>query len=85
MAPSENDLRDELIVQLKDSLTKSREMMNNEKLDVKTRERWTQLHTNTAQVLNSILRDQQYKDWENRLRELEQYGHIPKRTIGGRS
>ena len=55
--------------------------MLNEKLDVKTRERWTQMHTNTAQVLNQILKDQQFKEWENRLRELESRGYVPKGTV----
>ena len=56
-------------------------MMLNERLDVRTRERWTQMHTNTAQVLNQILRDRQFKEWENRLRELESMGHIPRGTV----
>ncbi len=56
--------------------------MLNERLDVRTRERWTQMHTNTAQVLNQILRDRQFKEWENRLRELESMGHIPSGTVG---
>jgi hypothetical protein len=58
----------------------SREMMLNQKLDPKTRERWTQLHTNTAQVLNQVLRDKQYREWEKRLKELEISGHIPRKT-----
>lgn len=45
--------------------------MLNEKLDAKTREAWTQKHTNTAQVLNMVLRDSQLKDWERRLKEME--------------
>jgi len=57
----------------------SREMMMNLKLDPKTRERWTQLHTNTAQVLNTVLRDKQYEDWEKRLKELEAAGHLPRK------
>ncbi len=56
-------------------------MMLNEKLDVKTRERWTQMHTNTAQVLNQILRDRQFKEWEKRLRELEARGRILRGTL----
>ncbi len=55
--------------------------MLNERLDVRTRERWTQMHTNTAQVLNQILRDRHFKEWENRLRELESMGHIPRGRI----
>jgi len=77
--PSDDALRDEVVRQLRESLSRSREMMQNEKLDARTRERWTQLHTNTAQVLNQVLRDQQAKDWEKRLKELEKAGHLPRR------
>jgi len=55
-------------------------MMTDKKLEPKVRERWTQLHTNTAQVLNQVLRDQQAKDWEKRLKELEAAGHLPRRV-----
>ena len=56
--------------------------MLNEKLDVKSRERWTQVHTNTAQVLNQVLRDRQFKDWEKRLGELEARGRRLRGSIG---
>ncbi len=69
------------MAQLRESLNKSREMMLNEKLDVKTREAWTQKHTNTAQVLNQVLQDRQLKNWEKRLRELEARGLIPRGTL----
>ena len=72
-------MRAEIVQQLRESLDRSQEMMTNTKLDPKTRERWTQLHTNTAQVLNAVLRDQQAKDWEKRLKELEKAGHLPRR------
>jgi len=78
----ENELRSEIIVQLEQSLAMSREMMMNQKLDPKTREKWTQLHTNTAQVLNTVLRDKQYQEWERRLKELEAAGQIPRKTTG---
>ncbi len=82
--PNDETLRDEIVQQLRGSLSRSRDMMQNEKLDTKTRERWTQLHTNTAQVLNAVLRDQQAKDWEKRLKELEKVGHLPRRiSLGG--
>jgi hypothetical protein len=68
---SEDNVRAELVVQLRESMAKSRAMMLNDKLDAKTREAWTQKHTNTAQVLNMVLRDSQLKDWEHRLREME--------------
>jgi len=74
----ENELRSQIIEQLEQSLAMSREMMMNQKLDPKTRERWTQLHTNTAQVLNKVLRDKQYREWERRLKELEAAGHLPR-------
>jgi urease accessory protein UreF len=77
--PSDDELRAQIIQQLRESLARSQEMMINTKLDPKTRERWTQLHTNTAQVLNQVLRDSQAKDWERRLRELEAAGHLPRR------
>jgi hypothetical protein len=77
----ENELRSEIIDQLQKSLAMSQEMMMNLKLDPKTRERWTQLHTNTAQVLNTVLRDKQYREWERRLKELEAAGRIPRKII----
>ena len=77
--PSDDALRDEVVRQLRESLSRSREMMQNEKLDARAKERWTQLHTNTAQVLNQVLRDQQAKDWEKRLKELERAGRLPRR------
>ena len=80
----ENDLRSGIIDQLEQSLTLSQEMMTNLKLDPKTRERWTQLHTNTAQVLNQVLRDKQDRDWEKRLKELEAAGRIPRKTVWSR-
>ena len=80
----ENELRSEIIDQLEQSLEMSQGMMTNLKLDPKTRERWTQLHTNTAQVLNQVLRDKQYRDWERRLKELEAAGRIPRKTTWSR-
>ena len=80
----ENELRSQIIDQLEQSLAMSREMMMNQKLDPKTREKWTQLHTNTAQVLNQILRDKQFREWEKRLKELEAAGHLPRKTAWSR-
>src|SRR3989441_9943849 len=45
----ENELRSQIIDQLEQSLTMSREMMMSQKLDPRTREKWTQRHTNTPQ------------------------------------
>jgi hypothetical protein len=50
------------------NLAKCRKIILDEKMDLKTRERWTQLYNNTSQVLNQILKDRQMRDWEKRLR-----------------
>jgi predicted component of type VI protein secretion system len=72
--PSLERLRHELVYQLRESLRASQEKMNNPELALAERHHWTQIHTYTAQVLNTILRDLQLKDWEKRLKELEQRG-----------
>jgi len=72
--PSLEKLRHELVYQLRESLRASQEKMNNQELALAERHHWTQIHTYTAQVLNTILRDLQLKDWEKRLKELEQNG-----------
>lgn len=74
--PDENDLRARIIEQLEQSLAMWREMMTNRKLEPKMRERWAQINTNTAQVLNQILKDKQLKEWEKRLKELEASGRV---------
>ncbi len=68
--------RDELVHQLRESLLLSKENMFNEQLTLTERQRWAQIHTNTAQVLNTILRDLQFKEWEKRLKMLEKYGLV---------
>ncbi len=68
----DNTLREELIRQLRESIGMSWGMMSNPKLDAKAREKWTQIHTNTAQILNQVLRDRQNRDWEKRLQEMEE-------------
>ena len=72
--PSLERLRHELVYQLRESLRASQEKMNNPELSLAERHHWTQIHTYTAQVLNTILRDLQLKDWEKRLKELEERG-----------
>src|SRR5205807_10462931 len=72
--PSQERLRNELVYQLRESLRASQEKMNSLELSIAERHHWTQVHTYTAQVLNTILRDLQLKDWEKRLKELEKRG-----------
>ena len=71
--PSMDRLRHELVYQLRDSLRASQEKMNNPELTLAERHHWTQVHTYTAQVYNTVLKDLQLKDWENRLNEIEQH------------
>lgn len=41
-------------------------------LKMKTREGWYQKYTNAALALNQLLKDSQYKDYERRLRVIEE-------------
>lgn len=63
--------RSKIIAQLRKSLERSSRLML-EEVDSRARQRWMQANTNAAQVLNQVLRDMQLKDWEKRLKELEQ-------------
>ena len=62
-----------MVKQLRQNLARCRRIILDESLDLKTRERWTQLYTNTSKALNTILKDRQMRDWERRLREIESY------------
>jgi hypothetical protein len=77
----ENDARDEIIRELRENLA-SRKVLSDEKLDLRTHEHWTQLYNNTSTTLNQILKDRQMRDWENRLREIEEH---EKETEGTKS
>ena len=69
--PSLERLRHELVYQLRETLRASQEKMNNLELTLAERHHWTQIHTYTAQVFNTILRDEQLREWERRLKEIE--------------
>ena len=70
---SEERIRDVMVRQLRRNLSRCRRVILDERMDLKTRERWTQLYTNTSKILNAILNDRQMRDWEKRLREVEAY------------
>ncbi len=72
----EGAVRTQIITELLESLAESRKIMLDHDKDLKTRDRWTQLHNSTSQILNTILRDMQMRDWEKRLKEIEEYRHI---------
>ena len=75
-AIEEGAIRTRIVKELLESLAESRKIMLDLNKDLKTRERWTQLHNSTSQILNTILRDMQMRDWEKRLKEIEEYRHI---------
>src|SRR2546426_6020268 len=52
-----------------------------EKLKIKTREGWYQKYTNAVLALNQLLKDSQLKDYEKRLKVIEESGRILRRTI----
>ena len=76
----EERVRDRMVRELRQNLAKCRKVVLDENLDLKTRERWTQLYNNTSQILNQLLKDRQMRDWEKRLQEIEKYRGIPGRT-----
>jgi hypothetical protein len=69
--PSQERLRNELVYQLRESLRSSQEKMSNPELTLAERQRWTQVFTYTAQVYNTILKDQQLQEWEKLLKDLK--------------
>ena len=70
---TEGKTRDSMVRQLRQNLARCRRVIVDETMDLKTRERWTQLYNNTSQVLNQVLRDRQMRDWEKRLQLIEQH------------
>ena len=67
-----NELREMGIKNLVEIIKHAHEQAMNENLDEKSRERWTQRHTNAVLALNLILKDRQYRDYEQRLEILEE-------------
>ncbi len=81
----EEKARDDMVRQLRQNLARCRRVIVDETKDLKTREHWTQLYNNTSQVLNQILKDRQMRDWEKRLRAIEEYRKNPKRAEGSQA
>ena len=78
-ALEEGAVRTMIVKELLESLAESRKIMLDLNKDLKTRERWTQLHNSSSKILNTILRDMQMRDWEKRLKEIEEYRHVKPR------
>ncbi len=66
--------RDEIIGQLRETVALCRKKMLDEQVTLLERQRWTQSLTNAAQVLNTVLRDEQFLEWEKKMRILEKQG-----------
>jgi hypothetical protein len=81
----EEKVRDSMVRQLRQNLARCRRVIMDQNMDLKTRERWTQLYNNTSQVLNQVLKDRQMRDWEKRLRAIEEYRKNPKRAAGSQA
>jgi len=73
-----NQLREKGIKQLTEIVDMAHEMATNKTLDEKSRDRWAQRHTNAMLALNQVLKDRQYRDYEERLRKLEENWKIVK-------
>ena len=52
-----------------------------ERLRMKTREDWFQKYTNAVLALNQLLKDSQHKDYERRLRIIEESARTPRRMV----
>lgn len=69
-----NQIRDHEIKRLRDLADLAYQKCMNEKLRWRTRESWHQKYTNTVLALNILLKDSQIKDYEKRMRIIEEYG-----------
>ena len=54
-----------------------------EELRMKTRESWYQKYTNAVLALNQLLKDLQYKEFEKRLRLIEESRRLRRMVLSG--
>ncbi len=54
-----------------------------EGLRMKTRESWYQKYTNAVLALNQLLKDLQYKEYEKRLRVIEESRRLRRTVLSG--
>ncbi len=76
-----NTLRDVEIKRLVRLAETAFENSIDSKLTLKARESWHQKYTNTVLALNQLLKDSQFKDYEKRLRVIEESGRVLRRTV----
>ncbi len=75
--------RDEIIGQLRETVALCRKEMLDKQVIPAERQRWAQSLTNAAQVLNTVLRDEQFHDWEKKLKMLEKQGMLDQPDLVG--
>ncbi len=75
--------RDEIVRQLRETVALCREQMKEEKVALSEHQRWAQSLTNAAQVLNTVLRDEQFHEWEQKMRMLEKQGLLQHTDLAG--
>ncbi len=76
-----NKLRDVEIKRLVKMAELAYKNAMDQELKMRTRESWHQKYTNTVLALNQLLKDLQYKDYEKRLKLIEESGTRPRRPL----
>lgn len=69
-----NKVRDHEIKRLREIADQAYQNCMDETLRLKTREGWHQKYTNTVLALNVLLKDSQIKDYEKRMKIIEEFG-----------
>src|SRR5438034_8389343 len=70
---NEVKLRDMTIRQLQSSANMAYRMMRDERIDLRSRQGWLKSYTDAARTLSQVLKEREEKDWEKRLRVIEEY------------
>src|SRR2546428_6615582 len=77
----EEKRRDGAIRQLRTAENLAYKMMKDERIDVKTRQAWFKRYTDAIRTLSRVLKEREEKDWENRLRQIEEYRKRQNTTV----
>ena len=48
-------------------------MMRDERIDLRSRQGWLKSYTDAARTLSQVLKEREEKDWEKRLRVIDEY------------
>ncbi len=75
--------RDEIIGQLRETIALCRKETLDKQVNPSERQRWVQSLTNAVQVLNTVLRDGQFQEWEKKMKWLEKQGLLDHTDLVG--